>query len=176
MSDLGRQALPMSGDAIRAYAQQVRDVLGFKKVPRVDCEVLLDIILPQALEGFEYEIREQLEMLNAEGYAAPDDRRIILREDVFLGACEGKGRDRFTIAHEIGHVLLHSKERLVHARQIGKLPAYACPEWQANTFASEFLIDPRQLPPSPSEALIMETFGVTSSAASVWLKRNGGKR
>ena len=119
MSQVGRQALPMSGAALRDYAQNVRDVLGLKKRPKVDCVVLTDLILPQALDGFECEVREYGQMLSAEGYASPDERRIILREDVYVGACEGKGRDRFTVAHEIGHILLHSTSRLVVPRTTG---------------------------------------------------------
>lgn len=175
MSDIGRQVLPMSAGSLEAYAQNVRDALGFRSLPRIDCEAVFDLILPQALPGFEYELRERSEMLNAEGYAAPDERRIILREDVFLGACEGRGRDRFTAAHEIGHVLLHSSDRLVHARSNGRPPAYACPEWQANTFASELLIDRRQVPPGSTEAVLMEMFGVTAAAASVWRRRHGDR-
>jgi Zn-dependent peptidase ImmA (M78 family) len=37
----------------------------------------------------------------------PQDSLIILREDVYEGAHAGNGRDRMTVAHEIGHLLMH---------------------------------------------------------------------
>ncbi|MNV76712.1 hypothetical protein D3C71_1700840 [compost metagenome] len=60
-------------------------------------------------------------------------------------AVAGTPRDRFTIAHEIAHYLLHSPKTVAYARAVGpqKVPAYLDPEWQANAFAGELLAPPQ---------------------------------
>lgn len=41
------------------------------------------------------------------GETIPSENRIRIREDVYERACNGYGRDRLTMAHELGHLLLH---------------------------------------------------------------------
>ena len=45
------------------------------------------------------EVMEVEVMGDNEGHVLPGTMRLVLREDVYIGACEGKGRDRFTAAH-----------------------------------------------------------------------------
>lgn len=58
--------------------------------------------------------------------------------DIFLSPYTGELRDRFTIAHELGHYFLHSRQ--------GEVPLAAArldserPEWEANWFAAAFLM------------------------------------
>ncbi len=80
--------------------------------------------------------------------------RISIRDDVLVAAQRGNGRARFSIAHELGHALLHTDALL---RQPGvpvfrdtgvtaseQLPAnmkiYESAEWQANVWAGAFLM------------------------------------
>ncbi|MEO5365010.1 MAG: ImmA/IrrE family metallo-endopeptidase [Magnetococcus sp. WYHC-3] len=59
--------------------------------------------------------------------------------DIILGWFSGPMRDRFTIAHEIGHFILHSrsgKHAIQMARDGGRNPL----EWEANQFAASFLM------------------------------------
>ena len=58
---------------------------------------------------------------------------------VFERACNGYGRDRLTMAHELGHLLLHRVESITLAREDGDISPYKDPEWQANAFAGELL-------------------------------------
>ena len=46
----------------------------------------------------------------------------------------------FTIAHEIGHLVLHDGESMIFARTNERFPAYKSAEWQANYFAAELLM------------------------------------
>ena len=63
-----------------------------------------------------------------------------IREDVYERATMGVPRDIFTIAHEIGHALLHDDiEEIALARNDENIKAYENPEWQANTFAGELI-------------------------------------
>lgn len=57
---------------------------------------------------------------------------------IIVSALTGAERDRFTIAHELGHYVLHSQrgERRVTAARYGSDRA----EWEANWFAAAFLM------------------------------------
>lgn len=58
--------------------------------------------------------------------------------EIVLSAFSGAERSRFTIAHELGHYVLHSQQgrRLIKAARIGSNRV----EWEANWFASAFLM------------------------------------
>lgn len=66
------------------------------------------------------------------GETIPSENRIRIREDVYERACNGYGRDRLTMAHELGHLLLHRVETITLAREDGDISPYKDPEWQTN--------------------------------------------
>lgn len=68
----------------------------------------------------------------------PQDSLIILREDVYEGAHEGNGRDRMTVAHEIGHLLMHKNIAFARAERV-EIRAFESSEWQAKCFSGELL-------------------------------------
>lgn len=140
MSDIGYQARPLSRQDIRRFATRLRAVMGFADELFVDVEEVIDLILPRLMPEFVYDIRPRSEMGNNHGLAEPDKAFLVLREDVYERACCGRGRDRLTVMHEIGHLLLHTRDRIVLRRGTGKPKAYCDPEWQANCFAGEFLM------------------------------------
>ena len=75
-----------------------------------------------------------------------------LRPDVWDGARAGNARFRFTVAHEIAHVILHRNDLIRHRgcafRDVvapteklpSDVPIYRSPEWQANGWAGAFLM------------------------------------
>ncbi len=93
-------------------------------------------------------------------------------------------RARFSLAHELGHVFLHTGELLRLARSPhadaamlrGKrfdYPVYYDTEWQADTFAASLLMPGRGLVALQeqrghlSEALIQSHFGVSRASAEI---------
>lgn len=125
-----------------------------------------------------------------------DDAFVItLRSDV-LERLRDPGRARFTFAHELGHVVLHG--HVLKSQQAAAfrdftataryqrpedVPAYACPEWQANAFAAALLM-PRDAVreyirtlPAPHEVdasaaeLVADRFRVSAQAATLRLDR-----
>lgn len=169
MSNIGFEAKPLSRANIREYAKEIRQALGFDAIPYIDIEKLLDFILPKAMPGFAYDIRPHEDMGNNHGLADPENRFIVLREDVHERACDGHGRDRLTVIHEFGHLLLHPKDRLVLRRGEGKPKSYCDPEWQANCFAGEFLVAFTLLNGCKSAAEAASMFGVSQDAAQYQL-------
>ena len=107
------------------------------------------------------------DMKNNHGETLIGKNTIKIREDVYERAYAGYGRDRLTIAHEIGHLILHKPENISLTRADNvAIPAYLNPEWQANAFAGE-LLAPYDVIQGKSLMEISNTFGVTVDAAKI---------
>lgn len=130
---------------------------------------------------------------------APDSdipESIIVRDkndfDIFLSSLTTFKRDRFTIAHELGHLFLH------YPMVLGQCPSEEKPkmratrwvdendkdllrtEWEANWFAASFLMPEqafheqwKELGGSSNISFIAEAFGVTDAAARIRAKNLG---
>lgn len=162
------KAQGMSRADIRQLAAEYRKRLGLTNVAYVDIVALLELVFPRlfAKYGFTYSYETQEEMGNNHGLTDPKTGRIMIREDVYERACQGKGRDRMTIAHELAHFLLHDGVTIGLAR-IGEgesLPTYCDPEWQATCFAAEFLMGAEVIKDMTPEQ-IAEKCGVSLTAA-----------
>lgn len=165
---------PLSIVDIRNFALGIRNVLDFntndkKFFPIVE---FLELIMPQIVKGFHICVFDKNQMGNIHGLACPEDNCINIREDVYEGAIKDNGRDRFTLAHELGHFLMHNKNHVKLARiENGqKCEIYRDPEWQANTFAAELLM-PNNLMDTDNCFQIANDFGVSLSAAQIRVKK-----
>lgn len=176
MSDLKAIAIARSVDTIRGLAQTVRDGLGYRDLAQIQPEHLVESALPVVLPSFVYDIKPRSRMHGAEGFAVPDRDYIAIREDVYQAARMGNGRARFTIAHELGHLLLHQSEHLVFERSERTTAKFRQPEWQADIFAAEFLMDLRKIRRDDNDVAIRQRFGVSITAARhrlAYIKRAG---
>lgn len=89
--------------------------------------------------------------------------------EIFLSPFSGDRRQRFTIAHELGHYILHSdcgKKPIRVARDgSGRV------EWEANWFAAGFLMPAEEmnslLAKRWSDAELAEHFGVSEQAVGI---------
>lgn len=155
---------PRSRAALRQTAGQLLEFCNVREPP-----VPIVNILEHDLTGIGlvYEYASRSSMGDDHGRSYPDEGRIVIREDVYERACAGEGRDRLTIAHEIGHVVLHSGLPLSRSvTPSGPVRAYESSEWQANAFAGELLMPidwVRALCQGPPD--LAEVFCVSSSAA-----------
>jgi len=80
---------------------------------------------------------------DAEGYTQFEPPQIVLRESVYIGALQGNPRSRMTVAHELGHLLLHkgvAKARSTATFDSRKNKPFNSAEWQARKFAAYFLM------------------------------------
>lgn len=100
--------------------------------------------LPLMLKGFNYEIVDDDEFPEAiHGDTNIQTGLIRIKESVYRGAVLGNGRDRMTLAHELGHFVTLCICGFTLKRNLSmleKIPAYLSPEWQAKCFAGELLI------------------------------------
>lgn len=127
---------------------------------------VLELVMPEILPGYVFGVKSHAEMGENHGLTVPVDSAIYLREDVYEGVIEGRGRDRFTACHELGHYLLHLKAQIKFHRSAGRLKAYVDSEWQANTFAAGLMMPTDRLVECQSLDEICARFGVSAKAAA----------
>lgn len=116
------------------------------------------------------EIVPDEEMPNEYATYSPLQKTIRIRESVYEGAVQNNGRDRFTLAHELGHFVLHGSEEYRYARSGTEIPAYQDPEWQANTFASMLLM-PRNMIKDMGVDEVAQRCATSHQAAAIALKK-----
>ncbi|UOK65377.1 ImmA/IrrE family metallo-endopeptidase [Paenibacillus sp. OVF10] len=166
------EASPLSRATIRQITTMIREEFNLTTEKYFPIVEFLELAMPRLDEKFVLLPVSKSEMGSKHGLAFPDNKLIKIREDVYDGAIDGKGRDRFTLAHELGHYLLHQKEHVSFARTMGaeeKLPAFRNPEWQANAFAGELLAPPHIIK-DMSVFEIVRYCGISSQAAKIQLQ------
>jgi len=165
-------ATPLSRKSIEKIATNIRILLGLSPSDPFNAEYFLELVLPRLDDKFHLVVLSKEEMLTREGLAKPEQHVIELREDVYEGAIAGNPRDRFTVAHELGHYFMHNSQTVALARGGNgkKIPVYQNPEWQANAFAADILMPPDGIRGMCVEE-VMEHFGVSRSAAKIQLSR-----
>lgn len=101
---------------------------------------------------------------------------------IFLALHTGKERDRFTVAHELGHYFLHYYLPTQQGRTVAALKAKRAGsgrvEWEANWFAAGFLMPEKQFSAAYEELgrdvyLVASRFGVSQSAARIRVETLG---
>ena len=132
----GFRVPPKTTLAIRAHALRVRKLLGVDKPffkmglfmeGLSDSGIVIDVVEGGALPT------------GVEACCVPELRMIMLSEETYHFACQDDGRARFTVIHELGHLVL-AHARTFHRDTGRRIEAYEDSEWQANTFAAEFLM------------------------------------
>ncbi|MEX9609231.1 ImmA/IrrE family metallo-endopeptidase [Providencia manganoxydans] len=172
---LANKVIPLQQDFIWRIASTVR--ASAQNALNSD-EPLVDIVSAlEHLHNNEFitiEIAEFSSMPSEYALAFPKERKIIIREDTYENAVTGFPRDRFTLAHELGHLILHvnAPHHYASAQSVVSNHHYTeDAEWQANEFAASFLIDHKNKQFTRTPLLIARTFGVSHEVAGiVWRK------
>jgi Zn-dependent peptidase ImmA (M78 family) len=165
----GVRVPPRSTAQIRQMADKVRKVLGVVKgqsEDKLDIIEVIDILLPQCLPQIEINLLPDEEMGEDHGRTYPDKFLIELRENTYIGAMNGSGRDVFTVAHEIGHLFLHQNAAsFARSKPTATIKPYENSEWQADQFAAEILMPYELCINCSCSSDIQYRFGVSRSAA-----------
>ena len=165
MSGLVYKMPPMSRVQVRQLAQQVHKLVKFTK-PAFPIVEFVECVLPRALEGFYFGVLPLSEMgVDEHGRTYPSNNAIYLREDIYIRAAEGHGRDRFTLAHELGHLLLHNTG-MRREMPKGSIRPFEDSEWQANCFGGELLMPDWYVRQAKSPQQIADACAVSFDAAS----------
>lgn len=133
------KAEPRSKQKIEAEVEQFRRNCKLVSIKGKATDVLKILDLSSEVYGYEYQVVED-DKLSDNVYAETDliQKKIYIKESVYNRAAEGSTRDRFTIAHEIGHIIMHTNRIIVCRGE--EIKKYEYPEWQADHFAAELLV------------------------------------
>lgn len=130
--------------------------------------VPLDLIArSQGYEPYKFDGKSEIS-----GLVDYDNKRI------YINGNESETRQRFTLAHEIGHAVLHRGRKVVDYRKTIDAPGVVPEEREANSFASELLMPPDRFKKawrdrSGNVYRVAAYFGVSHAAASFRAKNLG---
>lgn len=160
---------------IRNYARYVRRMLKIEGA-YVDIVRLVEVQFPQFIPNYNFRVVNSEDIdVNMGGISACTEVKdgkitMYVLESVYDEALKDRGRARFTLAHEGGHVLMHCTEDI-------KLNRIECPdklripienernsEWQADQFAAE-LLAPLDMIQGMTKNEIMWKFKVSNTCA-----------
>ncbi len=143
-------ASPLSKKEIREYAIHLRRFLGYSDDEYIDVPKLYDRLATLFYEdglNFDYKIlpdNDNSFEKNEEAYTDMITGMIYVKSSVMEAACRKRyDRASFTLVHELGHYFLHFLQNDIKLARVSDdidVPAYCDPEWQADTFSSEFLM------------------------------------
>lgn len=137
-SPIGVKVSPLTTKDIRGIANNVRELFNINNA-YLD---IIDLFENKLLDyGVVVDICTKEELGKDHGLTMPDQGIIRIREDVYIGAHEGKGRDRFTCCHELAHLIMHSGVSFARSQSAANDHRwFEDSEWQANTFAAEIMM------------------------------------
>ena len=140
----------MSKVEIRDYAMRIRHLLGYEDTDYISAPKLFDklsILFSELGLAFDYKVlpdNHEIFYNREEAYTDMSTGIIYIKESVMEEACRRKyKRGAFTLIHELGHYFLHyipNGIRLTRVADDVHVPIYCDPEWQADTFSSEFMM------------------------------------
>ena len=140
--DSDYRASPLSRDDICHETQKLRNSLGISQCKAVPIVKVIEYGLPEVIDGFNYEIVDDDDLPGREAETYPMECKIAISQSTYTKACHDDPHARFTLAHEMGHLFLHTPQTLSLAQEkdsAGELRIYEKPGWQADAFAGEFL-------------------------------------
>lgn len=156
---------PKSRKDLRQLADALREMFHLEDKVYFPIVQLLDV-LPEYIPDFTYEIVDDDEF-DKNVHADTDivHNHIRIKESVYIGADDGNGRDRMTIAHEVCHLVTLGVLGFRLQRNFSKeLKPYEDPEWQAKCMAGELMVN-KKLVEDLSAFDIEERCGVSFEAA-----------
>lgn len=164
-------AEPLSSNQIHKIALNIRTLVGLQQSLYFPILEFVESVLPQIDPNFNFCIEERRNMTDKYAYYDHTKNEMVVRDDVYDMAYANDGRHRFTIAHELGHYILHRNgTKMCRISGNERIAVYLDPEWQANTFASAILM-PRHLIDGMTAHEISRYCGTSAQAADIAYKK-----
>lgn len=167
MDKIGIKAPALGYDNVELISQSIRKKFGITNniFPIDKLEYLLVFL------GCNLCIRNDI---IEEGFTSMDGSAITLREDVYNGLIKNEPRCRFTGAHELSHLILHSNNTNMGQCRTKDIKIYCNPEWQANALAGALLCPAKEIKRLHMGCQdIMEKFLVSEASARIRLNAMG---
>jgi hypothetical protein len=183
MYDEDYKDVPRKNSEVRALAAQLRSFFGVadtEHVDAIDCAGRSEIWTVKGVKPLRLDVVSDDKMAGNAGLTSYDGHTIVIqisrriRHDAFLG----DGYARNTIAHELGHAVMHFEKLsagAVMARKTNRnvtpkwISAYESAEHHARVFAPAFLINDAVARTLNSVDEISVRFGVSRQSAEIYL-------
>lgn len=161
---------PMSEAAIGRLAGMVRET-----VQQQDAQQFNILLMYEMLwvidDQSRFEVVEDHELGDDDARTYPDRGLILLRERVYESAAQGDGRSRFTMAHELGHLVMHRNIAFNRINPAAPPKIYCNSEWQGDVFASHLLMPTHLVQDYVCAEALADDFGVSYWAAEIRLAK-----
>jgi hypothetical protein len=164
MANSGTVVAFRSAGEIERMASTVRRHLGVPPDARISMQPILEHTLDLLFEDAHFEIEEDYKMAGAEARTSYYEPLITVAARTYRDLGRGEGRARMTIAHEIGHLMMHCL-RPVAMNRSNFYDRHCDPEWQADVFAAALLMPKAAFRRCRTVGEAMKLFGVSRSAA-----------
>jgi Zn-dependent peptidase ImmA (M78 family) len=129
-----------------------------------DLEFVPIVKMVEALAGDGFQVVGNDEIGNNDGLTFPDLGIIQIREDVYYAACDGDERARDTMAHELGHLIMHHTTSMARTNVMSIAGVLVDSEWQADEF-SGLLLAPSHIVTGKTAAEVAKRCGIPLQAA-----------
>jgi hypothetical protein len=176
---------PRSNQEIRQLAKKLRTHFGVTDFVYIDvlgCLQRDTIWTVRGVRRLNFLVRPDGEMGRSDGSTISNNEvvTIAVKQSVRDAAFVGVGRARNTLAHELGHGVMHEGPPM-HRRSDGNtkqgwLQPFESAEHQVGVFAPAFLIDDALAETKNSAEEISLTFGVSMESAEIYFKELTDKR
>ena len=172
-------AKPKRNAEVKLHAKTLRDYFGLTDTEYVDVFACLrsqTILTVNGEKNLTYEVVDDAQMRGQDAVTiySPAGIAIRAKKSVDFAASMGDGRARNTLAHELGHAMMHDgapKARGTGARGVQRpryLKAYESAEHQVKVFAPAFLIHDHLAATELSAKAISLKFGISFESASIY--------
>jgi hypothetical protein len=168
-----------SNSEVRQLAKKARLAFGIADARRVDilaCVKSPTVWTVRGTQRLNFQVRPDAEM-------GPDDAStsygkgivtIAVKQSVYDAALVGEGRARNTLAHELGHAVMHDGPPMARRAEGNITPkwikAFESAEHQAKVFAAAFLINDEIASRLSTAEEISIELGVSLESATIYLK------
>ena len=125
-----RRVASLKNSDVRWFAKKLRDFFGVKDASRIDvmeCLRSTRIWTVRGERALKVQTRPKTEMGGADGRTTSKNGNVLIEieQSVFERAKMGEGRARNTIAHELGHAVLHEGFEMPRLADEQRLPRLA---------------------------------------------------
>jgi Zn-dependent peptidase ImmA (M78 family) len=160
---------PRSSKEIERVTLAWRHALGVADAWAPDVGRLLETEVPKLVPEFALVVKSDNEMGDAEAYTEFNPPYIAVRGSVYTMAGRKDGRSRMTLAHELGHLVMHPGAVKLRSEAAVKSEtrAFESAEWQAKRFAALFLIPDHIARLFDSSSELAECCQVSAQAARI---------
>lgn len=165
----GHVVQPRSIVDIRQCAKEIREIFEFPDGP-IDLGYFLEHLFLYGVTVDVIDEWDESSFLNhTEACCIPETATIYLSEYTYKQACHNHPRTRYTIMHELGHLVLGHSRTFHRGLSLQQAKPFIDSEWQADQFAAEILmpLDIIRRDGLFSPGRIQDRFGVSSQASEI---------